>query len=115
MTSEWVIDRQKRTATRAGVVVQFHPGGRGGRAWLYECLTPGVLDAYLGEGDGRPERASAFLAEAAEVWRRVDAAGHTRKHCPHRHDPHSWTKCPANTDGELRERQVPPAGSSHGT
>jgi len=42
-------------------------------------------------------RAAGLRALAIEQDRaRARAAGHSRRHCKHRRDPHTWRECPGN-------------------
>ncbi|MDE2020863.1 MAG: hypothetical protein KGJ13_11055, partial [Patescibacteria group bacterium] len=76
----------------AGVVVKFRRGSGG---WVGDCQNPGVLSALLGQEEGLEIRAASFMREAGEQFTRAASSGHSREHCPHKKDRHSWADCPA--------------------
>ena len=94
-SSAWAVDRGRQVVSRAGVEIHFQ---REGPAWVADCRNPNCLNALLGDGEGREERLSLFMREAARVWHQTIVSRHTRKRCPHRRDPHPWSKCPGNQE-----------------
>ena len=91
----WAINPQKRTAARNGITFRFdrHEGG-----WICNCLTPGNLNAYIGDGQDMGERLASIADDALKAWKQVVVAGHSRHNCPHLGRSHPWSKCPANRE-----------------